>query len=180
MNTFNSDNLNLTVQTITGIAILIGLGLVVWELKQNREATTSQLTSDGVQFAAQQDVALFGEEPSEVLAKACLNPDQLTDADLFRLNGIYTLRLYAVDRLISLTERGSFYEDDYWKAYADSHFALIFDTYIGRNFWVRIRETWPREALVGYGDELLARIGDPSCREWYEGWKQANNNESDE
>jgi hypothetical protein len=178
MKTVTPDNLNLAVQTITGIAILVGLGFVVWELKQNREATTSQLTIDGIQFAAQQDLALFGEEPSEVLAKACFNPDQLTDADLFRLNGIYTLRLYSVDRLISLTERGSFYEDGYWKVYADAHFALIFNTSVGRNYWLRFRESWPRDELVKYGDELLAKVGDPSCRKRFGGWKQANN-ESD-
>jgi len=170
--------LNAWIQSIAAIGILVGLCLVIWELKQNREATTSQLTSDGVQFAAQQDLAMFGEEPSEVLAKACFNPDQLTDADLFRLNGIYTLRLYSVDRLISLTERGSFYEDDYWKVFADSHFALIFNSSVGRNYWVRFRESWPRDTLVKYGDELLVKMGDPSCRERFGGWKQANN-ESD-
>ena len=173
MKSFTSDSLNISLQTIASVAVLIGLGFVAWELRQNREATTSQLSSDGIQFTSQQELALFGEEPSEVLAKACFSPDELTDADLFRLNGIYAMRLFSIDRLITMEQRGSFYPDGYWHVYADNHFSLIFDTSVGRNYWLLFRESW-RDEIVEYGDEILANAGDPDCLELYGGWKQAN------
>ena len=36
-----------------------------------------------------------------------------------------------------------------------------------------VREDW-RDEIVEYGDESLAKMGDPSCLELYGGWKQAN------
>ena len=35
------------VQIATGAAMLVGIGLVVWELEQSKDVAMAQLTSDG-------------------------------------------------------------------------------------------------------------------------------------
>jgi len=68
------------IQTVTGLAVLVGLGLVIWELQQNREAMQSQLTSDGWQMLTNRNASVLGESPAEALAKGCEAPSTLTAA----------------------------------------------------------------------------------------------------
>ena len=169
----DANRVNSLVQTVTGIAILAGLALVIWELQQNREATMSQLTSEGYLFASQVESPALGEEPAEVLAKACLSPEELTNADLFRLQGYYSLRIMNLQRLLMLAERGSFYEADYWQSYGEFQFGLIFSTEVGRNYWEVFGNTW-RSEIRQYGDSLLANASEPDCAERYRAWQTLN------
>ena len=72
----NSEKLSDWVQIITGFAIVLGLGLLIWELQQNREAIRSQLTSDGFIHVGQQHATIMGEDLALVIAKACENPSE--------------------------------------------------------------------------------------------------------
>ena len=56
--------------------MVVGIGLVMFELQQNREAITSQLSSEGVQIVSQMSSSVLGDQPAEALAKACENPSQ--------------------------------------------------------------------------------------------------------
>ena len=107
----NTERLNNWVQTTTGIAIVIGLVLVIWELRQNREATQSQLTSEYWSMSSQMQATVMGEDAAIALAKACDNPQSLTKADLVILDHYYLALINRMDRLASLQDRGSFYSD---------------------------------------------------------------------
>ena len=67
----DSDKLNNWIQSISGLAIVVGLGLVIWELQLNREAIQSQLTTEAFHMINQFHTSTFGDDPAEVLAKAC-------------------------------------------------------------------------------------------------------------
>ena len=77
-----SEKLNDWVQIATGITLVLGLGFIIWELQQSREATISQLTSDGFVYAGQQNATIMGEDLALVIAKACEAPEDLTTSDL--------------------------------------------------------------------------------------------------
>lgn len=69
------------IQVITGLAVLLGLALVVWELQQTRTLARVQLYSDSMNAKTDFTAALLGEEPMSVIGKACLEPDSLTLED---------------------------------------------------------------------------------------------------
>ena len=56
----DSEKLSDWVQIITGFAIVLGLGLVIWELQQSREATMAQLTNEGFAQVGQQNATVMG------------------------------------------------------------------------------------------------------------------------
>ena len=58
------------VQIATGVALLVGLVLVVWELSQSRDVATAQLSSDGTDRYLQSAVPRMGENPAAALAKS--------------------------------------------------------------------------------------------------------------
>ncbi len=74
----NSQTLVNWTQIITGMAILLGLSLVVWELQQTRTLMRVQLLSDGVAAELENYRARLGDNPMPILTKACFSPDELT------------------------------------------------------------------------------------------------------
>ena len=57
----NSQALSSWIQAIGAVAILGGLGLVVWELQQAREIAKAQQASDGSAGYSQRVQAMMGE-----------------------------------------------------------------------------------------------------------------------
>lgn len=150
----NSQSINDWIQSISAIAILIGLVFVVLELEQNREAMQAQLTNDGYQMLVQTQSSLLGESPVDVLAKACDAPDTLTTADFILLDRYYfQLVQTQVSRLQHLGSRGrAFYPPDYWKTMIGP-WRAIFSTSVGREWW-RTGKFEPE--IRALGDEVLA------------------------
>ena len=154
----DAQKLTAWVQAVTSIAIVIGLALVVWELQQNREATQSQLTTEGWHMMNQFHTSVLGEQPAEVLAKSCDAPDTLTTADFIILDHYFSeLLSHRTLRLKSLSERGSFFSSEYWKTVPGWYW--IFSTPAGRAWW--------RWASPGFDAEIRA-VGNEamSNRRW--------------
>ena len=165
----NSERINDWVQSITAVAIVIGIVLVILELQQNRELAQSQLTSDGFGMISQARTSILGESPAEALAKACDNPESLSTADYIVLKHYFEGILSdSVGRLYWLSRRGSFVSDDYWKTGSNAELRLIFGNPAGRAWW-RQANLIPPE-IKSVGDELLnARQPRPCISS---GWKR--------
>jgi hypothetical protein len=76
-------------QLITNVAILFGLGLVVYELNQSKQLATGQFVIDNVARQASVQLAMMGEDPREALAKAALRPADLNERDVVALDAYY-------------------------------------------------------------------------------------------
>jgi hypothetical protein len=167
----DSQNLNNWIQTATGIAVVVGLILVIVELKQGRDAIRSQLSSEGFTQIEQFRTSMLGEQAAEVIARACYSPNELTPTDLVVLDNYYSSVIGRNYRMKRLADRGGFYSEDDWKA-GGSGWGLLFETAAGRAYW----ETFPIDAEIKVaGDEQIStRIKNkaPDCRSLFETWKQ--------
>jgi hypothetical protein len=168
----DSQSIGNWIQLITSIAVLLGLGLVVWELQQNREATMSQLSSDHYQIAAQERAAVLGENAANALAKACFKPTELTDAELVVLDHFYNGMINRVHRMLALSRRGGFYSDDYWKDRM-GNLDLLFVSKPGRAYWTSVASVWVDPELRAAGDRYLADWSFPTCEEEHSAWRRA-------
>ena len=174
-----SHSLHDWIQTLAAVSVLIGVFLVVYELRQSREIVMSQLTNDSYFYESGLDLKIAGEEPAKALSRACKEPDSLTTEDLIRLEAIYSHRLMYVDRHINLARRGSFYEEDAWKEYAPSQFGPIFSTKVGQNYWRQVRQ-WMQKDLREFGDNFLLELEANGARCIYGDWDKANRTRSDD
>jgi len=111
----DSQRLNDWIQTATGIAIVVGLILVIVELQQGRDTVRSQLTSDGFAQIDQLRTSILGEEAATVIAKSCYSPHDLTSTDLVILDNYYSSIIGRNFRMKRLDDRGGFYSEDDWK-----------------------------------------------------------------
>jgi len=149
------------IPMLTFISVILGLGVVMWELQQNRDMTRLQLYSDGFINNTQSAVALSGENPAVSIAKACEDPESLTSSDLEVLNFFYT---QSVERITRIQLLGSgLYDENAWRTFIPDRFGQIFETEVGRAWWVlRSNGTSELERAV---DRFLAGLGPPDCLE---------------
>ena len=166
----DSQKFNNLVQLITAFAIVIGLGLVIWELRQARQATMSQLSNETYQIMSSLSTTLLGEHPTDVLAKACDAPDTMTRAELILLDQYYFEILSRLTRIRRLSQRGSFYSEDDWKDSLGS-LGLLFETHAGRAYW-KTSADYVGPEIKAAGDRFLSNWKDQSCTELYDEWMQ--------
>ena len=164
----DSKRLNNWIQSTTGLAVVIGLGLVIFELQQNREAIASQLSSEGLHIVSQLNNTVLGEQPAAALAKACENPNELTTAELVVLDHYNSDLLLRTERVRTLGRRGSFYDAQQWRENF-GQWNMMFETAVGRAYW----KSFPQdEELRHVGDEILANWDRPLCGELYGQWRE--------
>ena len=166
----NYQSLTNWVQIFTGIAVLVGLGLVVWELRQSREIALAQLTSDFYMMNSQHNSALMGENPAEVIEKACDSPEELTKSEYRVLRSRFGEVLDRMRRSRSIAEQSGLMSDDEWRTWATGNFGVIFNTHPGRAWWDD--QSWLPPDIRQSGNRILAEVSssEPLCKETYRSW----------
>lgn len=177
----NTQSLTNMVQIVTGLAVVVGLALVIWELQQTRDVVFAQLTSDGYGDVTQHQMTLLGESASDVVAKACDDPDALTTSDLMVLESYFSAIINRMRRNISIADRTGFYSDqDQYRLNWTGNFLLLFETSAGRVWWEKDYLGNDTQALFKYdprlqefGDEILTERSPGSCTSYYSNFKAA-------
>ncbi len=162
------------MQSLTAVAVLIGLGLVVWELQQVKTLTRAQLSSETFAINIGYQASLLGDAPIEVLAKACMEPENLDAQDLILLGYHYDsvqrqiVRLYLLDMVADLS---SDLEAPGWEGYGEKELnsiALLLEllrTEPGKLFYEEKTDWWPDE-MKSFGERISeVRKTLPSCKE---------------
>ena len=71
-------------QIVTTLAVVIGLALVIWELRQAKEIANVQLEEMRVNAAVQHEAQIGGEGLAEAFVRIRRDSADITDADLVR------------------------------------------------------------------------------------------------
>ena len=173
----NTNSLNLVVQLVTLVALIFGVALVVWELQQNREMVKAQLESDSYISRKERFLAGYGENPSEIFAKACDQPNELTRADLMTLSSYFNSILLEPIRRILISQKSNLYSEDEWKRIAVIEFAEIFGSHPGRVWWRNVRNAYAesRPELTALGNQIFQQfesMGTSCIPGFYEKYKE--------
>jgi len=150
-------------QAITNIAIVVGLGVVVYELHQNRALMQLQMTSDSFALSGGVYLTGMGEEFPEVYARACTNPDDLSDADAVVLLNYYLSLWNQFGRL----RRADFYElavfDIPVETSLQQTVRTISSTAPGREFYQKIMRTTLTKEHIGIADAAFKESDPNRC-----------------
>ena len=173
------ENLGNWLQISASIGIVIGLVLVIWELRQSQDIARAQMVDSTFGHIADLDIAELGEEPAPIQAKACEQPKELTRADLIVLDAFFVGTLDRFRRQIHISRRSDFYDDENWRNFP-FHYYTIFETHAGRSWWMIVRPRLLRNEpeLVEAGDEILSSLGEPACAKRLESYRNYLNQSS--
>jgi len=78
-------------QIISNVAIIVGLGLVFYELNQGKPLALVQIASDHGSSLQQRHMTIMGENPQGAITKADLHPADLDAGDAAILGAFYTI-----------------------------------------------------------------------------------------
>ena len=101
-----SRKLEFAVQLITGAAVIIGVILVVLELRQTRRLTFSQMSQDRLAGAIEELSKGFGDNLGDVFEKSCLSPEALTVGESLIMNAYFEAQIAQVMRVYTLQNYG--------------------------------------------------------------------------
>jgi hypothetical protein len=157
------------VQLGTLVALLVGVLLVVWELRQTRDIARIQIAAAGSEQYSQRVQAMMGEESAAALARACDTPRELTTEDLIVLEHLHTELLnnlrsaYAIERL---ADDMAVFDWRAWKG----NFRRIFATEFGRWWFASLASVEPE--IRAAADAFLAESGTPDCRAHFDDYRR--------
>lgn len=142
------------VQILSNFGVLLGLGLLIFELNQSSDLTQAQVVDGTYDAVVFRNLALLGESPEQALARSIFRPDELTEDDVIVLSQFYTAMLVSWMRVRD--ERGVGYFGSSFEYVARSE-AYFLNTRPGRAWWASVRQiTDP--AIVQAVDEALASM----------------------
>lgn len=157
----NSQRIADWVQIATGIVLVLGLVLVLWELRQAKSLTLAELTSQAYAEILAEARTVMGEDSAEAIAKSCHEPDDLSQEELVVLDAYFHQQVIQVVRLRVLEYIEEFGTP--WKSVARGRLVPLLSTEHGR-WW--FRENYGSDPeLAAIADEVLRE--DPNCNDYF-------------
>jgi hypothetical protein len=146
-------------QIISNVAIIVGLGLVVYELNQSKQFIHAQLSNEQMTRISDRQLTMMGEDPRDALARAALDPSNLDEKDAVTLDALYTdvLNGWSILRFNSETIGA----DNGWRFVVANEARLYFSSDPGRR-WLNV---WAEELAERYGMTEFAGLALEATRD---------------
>ncbi len=90
------------IQILTGLAVLVGVVLVVLELQQARQLGRAEISSRSFDLFFEDWRALRGEESMGSIVKACNSPEEMTAHDIWTMHFYFQSIITRSSRLLLL------------------------------------------------------------------------------
>lgn len=163
----NSQILANWIQIVTGIGVLGGLVLVIWELQQSRDLVLAQLEAEGFISYQESKLSIMGEDFAATYAKACFDPTSLTDAELVQMAAYADANAGLVSRARAYSEIGES-SDRSWEQGARRITREWLSTKVGRAEYVELTRRGRLSPWIAeVADQLIAEGALEDCRERY-------------
>ena len=110
----DSENISKWLTLGANIGIMIGLILVVIQIRQNSDLLRLQFINDEYLSEFSSEILLIGENPADAIMKAMYSPEDMTYAD-FRINDAYLIsKIDMMYRRYQLGQEGVF-DENAWR-----------------------------------------------------------------
>jgi len=145
------------VQIVSGIVLILGVVLVVVQLRQTETLTRAQLSADFWSMRINQAIAASGESPMRSYGKLCGSNDLLTIEDVMVLHNLFLQRFFLILQARHVPLIAGFEGND-WKQQARGNFGIIVGTPQGRAWWKAISENMDDQELIEIADAALRDV----------------------
>ena len=146
-------------QIISNVAIIFGLGLVVYELDQSKKVANGQMIDAFASRSNDRFLAMMGEDPRGALARAALHPGDLEEKDVVTLDAFY-MSIYAGWANLYFTS-GLLDVDRRWRGGVQAQARMHFSTEPGRR-WLQAVSAEPQFGVSEITELALATVSEKS------------------
>ena len=150
---------------LASVAVLVGLVLVAYELRQNTEQLSLELEWQINQKMFENNRDMQNEYTASIYAKSITNGDDLTFDEFLVATGLITNLLNIWEDRFFLYEHGLIEESE-WKQFIDEDIGITLGNAFAQNYWRVTKGMFPRE-MVTYVDTKLIEVDDTSTYQWW-------------
>ena len=146
---------------LTGIGVLVGLVFVALEIRQTNVIAFAEARGELLADYQQQAMSNYGPEIADLFIKSVEEPEQLSDAEIFKLNA------YLVAVMSVLNKQAVLYYDFGWAAEPSDDILDNARFYFGGHFarsWWQENKYWMDPNLVELFDQHIAE--NPASNRW--------------
>ena len=144
----NSDKLVNWLQVLGNFGLIAGLGLVALQIQQNTDITKAQMISEDRGIAVALKLAVLGENPAKVVAKAIDTPEELTTEDMFVLTSLQLANYYHKSRNEMLYSMG-FGTGTHQFSTPDNNAVSTVNEFLGTPHGIALWEVWQAQGHGG-------------------------------
>lgn len=152
----NSDRLNRWLTLGANLAVLVGLVLLIVEIRQNTEMTRAEITQSRAQTSIALAEMLFNSEYMPAILEKTKNGEPLTYQENVRYTGWLRATLRNLDNNMQQAERGLLGEH-IPRSSAGALRGVILANPVARQYWKTSRDTYSDEFAV-FVDQIVAEL----------------------
>ncbi len=160
-----SDNVKSWISLLTNIGVLVGLFLLVVELKQNSQQLELQLLFQANQKIFENNRDLAGENIAATFTKAITNPEELTFEEGLAASSHIINWLAVWEDKFFIYQNGLISEQE-WKRDFSASIGWILGSRFAKKVWLSIGSEFEPE-FAEYVDNNLANISDNETYQWW-------------
>ena len=154
----NSSKINEYLQILASIAVLVGLLLVAYEVRQINHLAEAETVRELVLSWSDISLASLEKDVSTLRLKSWENPDELTEEEILQLNEWMSLVIYQLMAEGSMERRGlGFDTDETFDEYLAKNFHSFFGYRFGRA-WYLANRYWIPPQLTAVMDRELESL----------------------
>ena len=131
----NVRRVEIAIHLLTAISVVVGVFLVVLELKQTRENAFNEIIQTRMDTVIQETSLIYGENLADVLAKACHQPMILNEAESLILHNFFTVQIHHAMKVRYLEELRATPSGVNWQIFAAPFISRI-RSYPGGQSWL--------------------------------------------
>ena len=164
-----SDNVKSWISLLTNIGVLVGLFLLVIELKQNSQQLELQLQFQANQKMFENNRDLAGENIAVIFAKAITTPEELTFEEGLAASSHIINWLNIWEDKFFIYKAGLISEQE-WKRDLEASLGWILGSSFAKKVWLSTSSEFEPE-FSEYVDSQLVDISDNETYQWWLGIK---------
>ena len=169
----------IAIQLLTAISVVVGVFLVVLELKQTRENTFNEIIQTRMDTVIQETSLIYGENLADVLAKACYQPMTLNETESLILHNFFTVQIHHATKVWYLEALRATPSGIEWQTFAAPFISRIL-SYPGGQSWLsghpfyrnqeieigaflRVSSATPEYSCSDIKDRVKPNVGEPNA-----------------
>lgn len=141
------------------IGVVLGLVLVIVEVRQNAELTRTQMEQRKNDFLAEIEFSLANREVAEVWVKAIRTPETLSDADMKIVEAHLLSVMLQWDHLFQM-ERGGLVTREHVRQHITNSAPYYFGSRFGKHWWGLQMPGWQGTAMNEVAGPIVQGLDD--------------------
>lgn len=152
-----ADRLNRWLTLAANFGVLLGLIVLIVEVRQNAALTRASMEQQKNAFLAEIELNIMKPEISEVWVKSVRRPEDLTDAELRTMDGVLVALMLQWEQRFLMADAGLATRVDA-RQHVMNAAPFYFGSRFGKNWWSLQASGWEGTAMMETADPIVQAV----------------------